>query len=139
MDKVNNFRKWSLAIAEAIDAYRLIPRLMIGSYGALIGYITYVFLTFDVVNKVTCDAGVMKVLMDSKVPLAEAQKIACNVVDILGPPTSYTILLSTLVGAAALIFGLYTNSGRSWSVPFMAWGLDKKVDPTVPQKSDVVK
>lgn len=34
------------------------------------------------------------------------------------PSMSQTTLISTVVGAAAVVFGLYTNSGRNWGAVF---------------------
>lgn len=136
MDKVNKFRKWSLAMAETIDAWRIMPRIIITSYGFMVGYMTYVFMSFKNIEKIQCDPGVLKTMLDAKYSLAQAQDVACRVVDIIGPPNAYTTLLSIMVGASAAIFAFYTNSGKNWSLPIASWDLSV---PPKPIPADTAK
>ena len=40
------------------------------------------------------------------------------------PTNQHAMLVTTVVGAAALVFGMYTNSGRAWGA-FTYWEKDK--------------
>ena len=63
----------------------------------------------------------LQVLLTQKVDLASASNIACRVMDVIGPPSSYTVVVSALVGVAAVVFGVYTNTGKDWSKAIFPW------------------
>lgn len=71
-------KKMLLDLAETFDAYRVIPRMLVASYGYLVYSTSIWFMT-----------------------LAD-------------PTTQQVTFVSTVVGAAAVVIGLYTNSGRKW-------------------------
>lgn len=120
--KVNKFRRISLALAESVDAWRIIPRAVIASYSYLVGYMIWFFLSYENIEKVQCDASVLQVLLDHGEALEKAKEIACHVVDVIGPPTTLTALVSTIIGVAGLVFALYSNSGREWKdAQFHPW------------------
>jgi hypothetical protein len=128
-DKINTFRRWSLAIAESVDAWRVVPRIVVAGYSYLIGYMVLYFLSHDNVEHVTCDPAVLKVLLDANTDLATATDIACRVTDIIGPPDSLTGIVGTLIGAGAVVFGLYSSTSKKWDGGFSPWRLslnDKK-------------
>jgi len=68
----------SLKYAELLDAWRVVPRMLI---------LGYIYLIYVVVNW-------FMLLPD--------------------PSNSQAALVSTVCAAAAAVFGLYSNSGRSW-------------------------
>lgn len=108
------FRERILSYAEIVDAVRFVPRLMLGLYTALVYWIVNWYIEFETQVVTKCDSATLNVLLREKVPLEEAKAIACSVSEVIGHPTGYTMLVTTIVGAAAVVFGLYTNSGRSW-------------------------
>lgn len=71
-------KKKLLDMAELLDAYRLVPRILVGAYGFMV-YKTVIWF----------------------MALAE-------------PSTQQVTFISTVVGAAAVVIGMYTNSGRKW-------------------------
>lgn len=71
------------------------------------------YFDFEVKYETKCDAAVIKVVLDSGRSLELAQSLGCTTVDVIAQPLGYTALMSTLVGASAMIFGFYTNSGPS--------------------------
>lgn len=105
-----------LTLAEIFDTFRIVPRLLIGMYAGLIYWIIDWYLSFETQVVTKCDSATLNVLLKESVPLAEAKDIACSVSSIIGHPNGYTVLVSTIVGAAAAVFGLYLNSGRRWGV-----------------------
>ncbi|MFY0655402.1 MAG: hypothetical protein JXR12_01360 [Neptunomonas phycophila] len=104
-----------LTVAELVDAIRFVPRLVLGLYAWLVYWIVSWYINFETQVVTKCDSATLNVLLREKVPLEEAKQIACSVTEVIGHPNGYTMLVSTIVGAAAVVFGLYTNSGRSWN------------------------
>lgn len=125
-ERLHKFRKLQLAGAEMVDAWRIIPRIVLAGYSYLVGYMVWFFLTQNNVPKVDCNAAVLKVLLDQGEGLAQAQEVACHVVDVLGPPTSLTSLVSVIVGASAAVFGLYGKGSRDFSHPPAYWNGSKE-------------
>lgn len=104
----------SLKIAEIIDAYRVVPRTIIALYAYGLYRIIEWYINFELQYVTKCDSATLNVLLKEGVPVEQANAIACSVSQVIGHPTGYTALVTTMVGAAAVVFGLYANSGRSW-------------------------
>ena len=100
---IDAWRKGHLAIAEWIDAWRIIPRAVIAGYTFLLWYVIqwYMKLTPYIIEG--CDG--------------ESFGSACIV---LAPTTQHAALVSTVVGIAAAVFGLYAGSGKKWN-GFTEW------------------
>lgn len=119
--KLNNFRVWSSAAAEAIDAWRIVPRLCALAYAALLYKLVTWFLNVPTFDKKECDQEVLAVLLNS-IDLEQAQAIACTVVDVVGgPTTSQTAFVTVVAGLAAPFFAFYVNSGKNWSNKIEPW------------------
>lgn len=104
-----------LLFAEAIDAWRVVPRLMIVSYGYLVFnlYIWYKNIPTYVQEK--CDANVLMSLMSKGMTALDAKAYACSVFDVVGGPTAaQSTFVTTIIGLSTGIFGLYTATGRKW-------------------------
>ena len=99
---VDTYRRRHLAIAEFIDAWRLIPRLLTIGYGYIVVETIYWYMNLEPYILQGCT----KEIAESCIMQA--------------PTTAHTILLSTVVTIAAPIFGLYANSGRKWN-GFTLW------------------
>ena len=111
---VNEFRKWSNAAAEAVDAWRIVPRVLVLAYGYLT-WKTWVWYTSiePVVTKTNC-----KLL---------GSEIVCDITGVVGPSTQQAALVTAIVSMAAVVIGLYTSSGKDWTKPFQGW-FSKKED-----------
>jgi hypothetical protein len=105
---VNGFRKWSNAIAETVDAWRLVPRLMVVAYG---------FLTWKTWEWYT---GLEAIVTKSNCQLLGSQ-VVCDITGIVGPSTQQAALVTAVVGAAAVVIGLYSSSGKDWTKPLLPW------------------
>lgn len=114
MSNSSEVKRSILAAAEIVDALRLVPRLLLGLYAWLVYWIVSWYIGFKTQVVTKCDSATLNVLLSEKVPLEQAEAISCSVTEVVGHPTGYTMLVSTIVGAAAVVFGLYTNSGRKW-------------------------
>lgn len=102
MFDIDIVRKSYLAFAEALDAFRVVPRILLVAYGYLV-YFT----------------------VDWFVKLEPYMLEGCKVEDmsqciVQAPTTQHAALVSVVVGAAAVVIGLYQNSGRKWN-GFTPW------------------
>lgn len=101
---IDSWRKFHLAIAEWIDAWRLIPRGVV----LLFGYGVY---------------SVTKWYMELKPYLLDGCVAAGGSVTeclISAPTTQHTALLSAMFALAAAVFAFYSNAGRKWN-GFSPW------------------
>jgi len=110
---VNGFRKWSNAVAETVDAWRIVPRLMVIAYGFLT-WKTWVWYTgIDViVTKTNCQLL--------------ATQVVCDITGVVGPSTQQATLVTAIVSMAAVVIGLYSSSGKDWTKPLLPWFGKKK-------------
>lgn len=112
---IASIRQNILLLAEAFDAWRVVPRLMIVAYGYLVFnlYIWYKNIPTYVEEK--CDANVITVLLAKGMSSPEIKNFACTVVDVVGGPTAaQSTFVTTIIGLSTGIFGLYTATGRKW-------------------------
>jgi len=110
-----DIRKISLQLAEAVDAWRLVPRLILVCYAWLVHelYLWYTKIPTYVQEK--CDAAVIQLFVDAGMELAKAQQLACTVIDVVGGPTAaQSAFVTTIIGLSTGIFGLYASTGRRW-------------------------
>lgn len=112
-----DLRNTSLILAEAIDAWRVIPRLILIGYAWLVYQLYLWYKNIPTYVQERCDAAVLKIFLDAKMGLAEAQALACTVQDVVGGPTAaQSAFVTTIIGLSTGIFGLYTATGRKWEV-----------------------
>lgn len=112
---MTNFRKYSLALAESFDAWRIIPRAILIVYSALVLNLYLWFKSIPTFVQERCDAAMIRTLLDANISLEEARLLACSVVDVVGGPTAaQSAFVTTITGLSAGIFGLYTATGRKW-------------------------
>lgn len=121
-NKINTTRAVSLAGAEAVDAWRVVPRLALAGYISLIAYIVAWFVGIETHPQFECSQVILESLLDRSVPLADAKAVACTIVGVVGgPQTAHTVLATVITGLATAIFGLYTSTGRDWSKSMEPW------------------
>jgi hypothetical protein len=112
---ITKFRKYSLALAESFDAWRIVPRTILIMYSALVLNLYLWFKSIPTFVQERCDASMLKLLLDSKIDLEQAKTLACSIVDVVGGPTAaQSAFVTTITGLSAGIFGLYTATGRRW-------------------------
>lgn len=112
---MTRFRKYSLALAESFDAWRIVPRAILVIYSALVFNLYLWFKSIPTFVQERCDAAMLKMLLDSGIGLEEAKTLACTIVDVVGGPTgAQSAFVTTITGLSAGIFGLYTATGRRW-------------------------
>lgn len=133
--KFNKFRLWSLTAAESLDAWRIIPRIILIAYAMLVLNMYVWYKSIPTYVQEHCDPAVIQILVQNKATVEDAQKAACSVQAVVGGPTpAQTALVTTIIGLSSLIFGFYTNSGRKWEagMPTDIIGTTVIVDSTPP-------
>ena len=100
---IDAWRKGHMAIAEWVDGWRLIPRLLVAGYSYMVWVVVkwYMELKPEVISG--CDIEKF-----GEICIAAA------------PTTSHSIVLSSVIGGAAAVFGLYTASSRKFD-KFIPW------------------
>jgi hypothetical protein len=111
-----NLRRTSLLLAEAFDAWRVVPRLILIGYSWLVVELYLWYKNIPTYIKQSCDANTIEVLLKQGVELGKAASIACTTTDVVGGPTAaQSAFVTTIIGLSAGIFGLYTSTGRKWN------------------------
>lgn len=118
---INSFRFSHLALAEAVDAWRLIPRLLTAGYGFLL----YKTISWYMNLEPHLPKGISP---DGLTP----EQIAVLLVD--SPSTQHAALITAVVGVAAAIFGMYTSSGKKWNEKPAYWNDSPKINTPKPKK-----
>jgi len=90
-------RKFYLIVGEWIDAWRIIPRLIVAGYG----YLVYVVVNWYM--------GLQPYILENCT--------STTIVDCIihAPTNQHTALITAVVSMAVGIFGFYASSGRKWS------------------------
>ena len=104
---IDTYRTVHLATAEAIDAWRIIPRFLVGAYS---------FLVYKVVK--------WYMLLEPKMIEGCVSEVITNCI-YQAPTTQHAALVTAVVGVSAAVFGLYTSSGKKWN-GFTFWNGDTK-------------
>jgi len=102
---IDTYRKAQMAVAELVDAWRIIPRLLVGGYAYLVWMVVKWYTELETYMVAGC---VSETVTDCMVN---------------APSTQHAALVTTVIGMAAAIFALYTNSGRQWN-GFTHWNRD---------------
>lgn len=105
---IDTYRRRHLAIAEFVDAWRIIPRLLVAGYIWLLVKIVMWYMDKEPYILEGCDVTTL-----GKECLVQA------------PSTQHAALVTAIVGIAAAIFGLYSGTGRKWN-GFTSWKKEVK-------------
>ncbi len=133
---VNKFRYLHLALAEAIDVWRVVPRMFIALYGAMLWWLVKWFTSSTTIEKVTCDAELIIKLLDRNIDLIAVQKMACTVTDVIvvSPPTAvHATFASVVAGLSTAVFALYTTAGKDWNKGIGWWKAGRDAAPPAAQ------
>lgn len=112
MDK---FTSVMLNLARVIDAWRLIPRTMVGMYGFMIYKLFLWYTAIPTHEQISCSDNTLRTLIDSGMNTERAMDMACTIIDTVGGPTaSQTSFVTVIIGLSSAIFAFYVNSGTGW-------------------------
>ena len=102
---IDRIRLKVLTSAELFDAWRVVPRILVAAYGWMCWEIVDWYMDLKPAIIEGCDVSALGDLC-----LYDA------------PTTQHAALVTVIVGASAAVFGLYTNTGRSWTTGgFVKW------------------
>src|SRR5690554_4917628 len=105
----------SIQFAEVLDAWRIVPRVLVALYGLLVYKIYQWYKSIGTSEKMECDNTILNTLIENGLDPTRAMEMACTVVDVVGGPTAeQTVLVTSVMGLATAIFGFYVNTGRRW-------------------------
>ncbi len=114
---VDTWRKGHLAVAEWIDAWRLVPRVICAGYA----WVTYTVIKWYMNLK-------PEVLENCNVELLK------DVCVIQAPSTQHAALVTAVIGIAAAMFAFYANTGKKWN-GFQYW--NKPGENGLPPKEEM--
>lgn len=110
-----NWKNKLINVAEVVDAWRIVPRIILLAYSYLVIRLYSWFITIPTYVEQRCDAALMKFLTDNQIPFEEAQELACTISDVVGgPTTAQSAFVTTIIGLSTAVFGLYASTGRKW-------------------------
>jgi hypothetical protein len=96
---IDAWRKFHLALAEFVDAWRIIPRAVVVMFG---------WGSYEVVKwYIKLEPYMLEGCVEAGGTVAECL--------IQAPSTQHTALVSALFALAAAVFAFYSNNGRKWN------------------------
>lgn len=110
-NSIDTYRKGHMAVAELVDAWRVVPRLLVAAYSYLVWVVVKWYMTLE--------------------PKLITGCVSDTALDCIyqAPTTQHAALVTAVVGVSAAVFGLYTNSGKKWN-GFTNWnGGTVKTEP----------
>lgn len=135
---VNKFRYLHLALAEAIDVWRVVPRMFIALYGAMLWWLVKWFTSSTTIEKVTCNGDLIIQLLKQGVDMVWVQRLACTVTDVIvvSPPTAvHATFASVVAGLSTAVFALYSTAGKDWSKGVGWWRAGRDKNPPAPPQN----
>jgi hypothetical protein len=114
---IDMWRKGHMAVAELVDAWRVVPRLIAAGYGYMCWKVVVWYMKLEPHMIEGCDPTIL------------AERCLATV-----PSTQHAALVTAVVGIAAAVFGLYANSGKKWN-GFTYWNKKTNEDQASPVPS----
>lgn len=119
-----------MGYAEIIDAFRVVPRVLVALYGMMVLKLIVWYRNMEPVDKLECDNTILNTLIDTGISPERAMELACVVVDVVGGPTTeQTAFATAIIGLSTAIFGFYVNSGRKWESSFGYRNSNPNIEP----------
>lgn len=104
LNDIDTWRKGHMAVAEWVDAWRIVPRVIVAGYGYVLWHVVKWYMSLEPHIIENCNIELLK-----------------EVCVVQAPSTQHAALVTALVGISAAVFGLYANSGKKWN-GFTNWG-----------------
>jgi len=112
---IDRKRQIHLALAELVDSWRIIPRILLAGYSYLLYKTIVWYMALEPYMLEGC----------------KSDKVTDCIIH--APTTQHAALVTAVVGIAAAIFGLYSSSGRKWN-GFTFWNKSCDDKKTADQK-----
>ena len=103
---IDAWRKFHMSFAEWVDAWRIIPRLIVAGYSYMLWHMYTWFTTLKPEMIEGCNVEILKEACISA-----------------APTTQHMGLITAAVGISAAVFALYANSGKKWN-GFVNWNVN---------------
>ncbi len=88
---------------------RVIPRAILFAYMITLAITLKWYTDFPIVYQTQTNTALVSVLLKEGTDPTTAVELATSKVQVIGRPTGYTVLLSSMFAAAPFIFGVYVN------------------------------
>ena len=95
---IDSWRKFHMAFAEWVDAWRLVPRALVIGYAWITWHMVQWYMDLEPYMIDGCDVE----------KLGESCIVNAPTVEHMG-------MITAILGVAAAVFGLYTGTGRKWN------------------------
>ncbi len=94
---IDKFRQTHLSMAEALDAWRIVPRALVGLYCYMLYKVIIWYMALEPHMLEGC--------------------VSQNTIDCIvqAPTTQHAALVTAVVGISAAVFGLYSSTGKKWN------------------------
>ena len=112
---MEKFSDIMMNLAKIMDAWRVIPRVIVAMYGFMI-YKLFVWYTgIPTHEEESCNDALVTTLIENGVEIDRAMEMACTIVGTVGGPTTQqTSFVTIIIGLSSAMFGFYVNSGGKW-------------------------
>ncbi len=115
---MNNFRRWYLMLAELVDSYRIIPRMLVLGYSYLVYRVVDWYMHLQPYFPKDIQPMLGKLIKNSS---------DVQVLLVQAPTTQHAVLVTAVIGFGAAVFGLYTSTGIQWKdYVFKSWKFKNK-------------
>lgn len=121
---IDIIRRRHLAVAEFVDAWRIVPRTIVVAYGWVLYKVIMWYMSLE--------PHLPEELMPRVGDLTPEQ---IQMLLTAAPTTQHAALVTAVVGIAAAIFGLYSSSGRKWN-GFTPWKKKVAEQKSTPPPTD---
>lgn len=121
---LDKFRLYHMAVAEAIDVWRVVPRLIIMAYTGMLWGLVKWFTSATTIEQIQCDSGMVLEMLRLGVDINVIQTLACSVTQLIvvAPPTAvHAAFASVVAGLSTTVFALYTTAGKDWTKGVRPW------------------
>lgn len=112
---MKKFNDTMMSLARIMDAWRVIPRVIVAMYGILIYKLFTWYTGIPTHTEKNCNDSLVQTLLENGVEVDRAMELACTIVGTVGGPTTQqTSFVTIIIGLASAMFGFYVNSGGKW-------------------------
>jgi len=104
-----------LELAKIMDAWRLVPRVIVAMYGIMIYKLFTWYTAIPTHDEKSCDSALIEVLLEQNIPVESVMEMSCTIIDTVGGPTTQqSSFVSIIIGLSSVMFAFYVNSGGKW-------------------------
>lgn len=134
---MSKFKEKALDLAEIVDAWRIVPRLLVALYGFMVYSLYQWYRSLETVEVTECNEALIRTLVEMSLSVQEAYAMACQTTQVIGGPTdAQNIFVTAIIGLSTGIFGFYVNSGKNWAWKKPVENGDSPIPPKPPRAKE---